>query len=65
MGRQSPANQKENKVVDASQIDTAAASKESSAAAKTGIALIREWYFASLFVCFAGVMGCYSGYAFL
>ena len=29
------------------------------------IETIRDWYLTSLFVCFAGVIGFYSGYAYL
>ena len=30
-----------------------------------GLAAIKEWYYLSLFVCFAGVLGFYTGYAYL
>jgi hypothetical protein len=32
---------------------------------KQGLAAIKEWYYLSLFICFAGVLGFYSGYAYL
>ena len=32
---------------------------------KSSIEVIRDWYYCSLLVCFLGIIGCYSGYAYL
>lgn len=33
--------------------------------ASSGLEAIKEWYYLSLMVCFVGVIGLYSGYAYL